>query len=162
MPTFNAAQLRKAGSMIFEAAGVPKNEAERVSDSLVKANLTGHDSHGIIRIPSYLRAIREGRIKPGVNVEVVKETLTTALIDGNWGFGQLIAEKAMRVAIEKAKVSSVSCVGVFHCNHIGRLGEWSMMAVDEGMIGMVFNGYWGYKGTVTPYGGAARRFGTNP
>jgi len=162
MPIFTPDQLRKASIEIFEAAGVPKDEANRVSASLVKANLTNHDSHGIVRIEQYLRDIREGRIRPGAKIDVVKENTSMALIDGNWGFGQLIAEKAMNMAIEKARGSSVSCVGAFHCNHIGRLGEWSMMAAEEDMIGMIFNGYWGRRGIVAPYGGAAGKLVTNP
>lgn len=162
MPTFTASQLKRVGISVFEAAGVPNSEAKRVTDSLVEANLVGHDSHGVIRILQYVENIRKGKIKLGVKIEVVRETPSTALIDGHWGFGQVIAEKGMKIAIEKAKGTSMSSVGVFHCNHIGRLGEYSMMAAERDMIGAVVCNSEPKGGLTAPYGGATRRLGTNP
>jgi len=162
MPTFTASQLRKVGFAVFEAAGSPRYEAERVADSLVKANLVGHDSHGVMRIVEYFEKIKRGEIRPGAKTEVVRETPSTALIDGHWGFGQVVAEEGMRMAIEKAKTYSISSVGAFHCNHIGRLGEYSMMAAEEGMVGIIACNSGPKGGIMAPYGGAASRLSTNP
>jgi len=162
MPTFTASQLRNLGTRVFEALGTPSNEAKRVADSLVKANLAGHDSHGVIRIPQYVNGIKRGQIKPGAKIEVVKESPSTALLDGNWGFGQVIAEKGMKMVIEKAKAHSISAVGLFHCNHIGRLGEYSLMAAEQDMIGIVVCNAGPPGGNTAPYGGRARRLSTDP
>ena len=162
MPTFTAPQLRKISASILETAGTPRDEAKQVAASLVKSNLVGHDSHGVIRIIQYIEEIREGKIRPGAKIEVVQETPSTALIDGHWGFGQVIAKKGMEMAVEKAKVSSISLVGIFHCNHIGRLGEYSMMAAKQDMMGIILCNAPPKGGNTAPYGGAARRLGTNP
>lgn len=162
MPTFTAPQLRKISASILEAAGTPREEAKQVAASLVRSNLVGHDSHGVIRIIEYVKGIKEGKIRPGAKIEVVRETPSTALIDGHWGFGQVIAREGMKIAIEKAEISSISSVGVFNCNHIGRLGEYSMMATEQDMIGIILCNSGPKGGIVVPYGGAARRLGTNP
>jgi len=147
---------------VFETLGTPSNEAERVADSLVKANLAGHDSHGVMRIPQYVDGIKRGQIKPGAKIEVVRETPSTALLNGNWGFGQVIAEKGMKMSIEKAKAHFISAVGLFHCNHIGRLGEYTLMAAEQDMIGIVMCNAGPTGGKTAPYGGRARRLSTGP
>ena len=162
MPTFTPDQLRRITARIFEATGAPRDEAKRVAASLVKSNLMGHDSHGIVRILQYVNEIRTGQIKLGAKIEVVRETSSTALIDGHWGFGQVIAQEAMKMAIEKAKAASISSVGVFHCNHIGRLGEYSMMAAEQDMIGIIVCNTGPKGGWMAPHGGTARRLSTNP
>jgi len=100
MLKFTHDQLRAISFEIFKVAGATDEEARIVSDLLVESNLAGHDSHGVLRIPQYVRMILNGDIKPGANIEIVRETPSTAVINGNWGFGQLIATKAMRIAIE--------------------------------------------------------------
>jgi len=154
-----AGELRKIGSEIFKAAGVPEDEANLVSDFLVKANLDGHDSHGVIRIPQYVKEIEEGRIKPRAEFRIIRETATSALIDGNWGFGQVVAERAMRIAIEKARAYTVGIVSVRNCNHVGRLFDYTVMAAEEGMIGLAFVNS---PKIVAPYGGIDRKLGTCP
>ena len=162
MPNFTHDQLRKSSIEIFKAVGATDYEARIVSDSLVEANLAGHDSHGVLRIPQYVGMIRRGDIKPGANCDIVRETPAIALIDGNWGFGQLIATKAMRIAIEKAQNCSISSVSVYNCNHIGRLASYVLMAAERDMIAMMMvNGHGGDQ-SVAPFGGVARRLGTNP
>jgi len=162
MPIFTADQLRRVGRAIFEAAGTPPEVARRVSDSLVTNNLMGHDSHGVIRITAYLDMIREGRIVPRAQPEVVKETPTTALVDGHWAFGQVVAAQGMEIAIAKAREQHISAVGLFHCPHIGRVGEYPAMAADQGMIGITVCNSRPPGGNTAPFGGRKPFFSTNP
>lgn len=159
MPILTAESLRAVAFEIFKAAGVPVDEARLVSERLVNANLDGYDSHGIIRVLQYVKAIREGKIKPGVKVEVLRETPTTALLDGRLGFGQVVATVAMKKAIEKAEVNAVGVVCAMNCNHVGRLSDYTLMASKRGMIGISFVNT---ICMVAPYGGMERRIGTCP
>jgi len=162
MPTFTANQLRGVGQAIFEAVGAPPDVAQRVSDSLVTNNLMGHDSHGVIRIPSYLRKISEGQIVPQAQPEVVRETPTTALLDGHWAFGQVVAARGMEMAIAKAKEQHIAAVGMFRCPHIGRVGEYPALAAEQGMIGIALCNSGPPGGIVAPFGGRKPFFSTNP
>jgi uncharacterized oxidoreductase len=162
MPTFTPNQLRGIGAKILEAVGTPKELAERVADSLVKSNLMGIDSHGILRVVEYSEYVERGEIVPWARPTIVRETLSTALMDGHWGFGQVAAEFAMKLCIEKCKDTSISTVGIFNCNHIGNLGEYALMAAEQGMIGIVMCSSGPPGGLVVPYGGKARRLATNP
>lgn len=159
MPTFNAAHLTRMGSRLLEAAGVPAETAQLVSTSLVEGNLTGHDSHGVIRLAQYIRGIERGQINPRAELEIVRETATTALIDAHWAFCQVAARRAMEIAIAKAKQHALAAVWLRNSAHIGRLGEYVLMAVEHGLIGfMTCNS----SQLTAPYGGVDRVFGTNP
>jgi uncharacterized oxidoreductase len=159
MPVFVAEQLRKVGTEIFAAAGAPREEAEWVSKLLVKANLAGHDSHGVIRIIQYVKAIQKGELKPDAKTEVVRETCTSALLNGNWGFGQVVAKKAMEIAISKAKVNIVGTVCALNAYHIGRLADYTTLAVENDMIGIAMANS---SKAVAPYGGMERLLSTGP
>lgn len=159
MPVIIADRIRRTASSIFEALGVPKDEAELVSNLLVEANLTGHDSHGVIRIPNYARGIRTGAIKPGSEIKVVEETPSTAVVDGGWNLGQVVARHAMNVCIEKAKQNIVGLVVARNCHHVGRLNTYAEMALEHDMIGiMSVNSSL----NVAPFGGKTKQLGTNP
>jgi uncharacterized oxidoreductase len=108
MPIISANKLRTFSTSIFTGLGVPNIDAELVADLLVDANLTGFDSHGVIRIPIYARGIKMGVTKPGAEINIVRETHSTAIIDGGWNLGQVVAKYAMNVCIEKARKSIVS------------------------------------------------------
>lgn len=162
MTTFSAKQLEQIGLKIFKAAGVSENEAKIVTSFLVKSNLVGHDSHGVIRIPQYINSIKTGMIKPGVESEIIRENPSTAVIDGKWGFGQVVASRSMEIAIEKARKTSISAVGTNHSNHVGRLSDYAMMAAEQDMIGMMTVNNHGAGLCAAPYGGYERRLSTNP
>jgi len=159
MPIFKAKTLKRLSKEIFMAYGAPAEEAELVSDFLVKANLCGHDSHGVIRIIQYVKAIEDGVLKPGAKIDVVRETRSSALLKGNWGFGQVVAKRAMELAIEKAKKSSVSIVCAFDLYHIGRLADYTMFAAENNMIGIAMVNA---APVVAPYGGIERLISTAP
>jgi LDH2 family malate/lactate/ureidoglycolate dehydrogenase len=162
MPTFTANQLRRVGQAIFEASGAPPGAAQRVSDSLVASNLMGHDSHGVIRIPSYLSKIEDGGIVPQAQPELVRETATTALLDGHWAFGQVVAARGMEIAIAKAKEQNMAAVGMSRCPHIGRVGEYPAMAARHGLVGITVCNSGPPGGNVAPFGGRKPFFSTNP
>jgi LDH2 family malate/lactate/ureidoglycolate dehydrogenase len=160
MPTLTAKQLEQITSRIFEAAGVPADRALQVATSLVESNLVGHDSHGVIRIMNYLRYLRTGVVDPHAEIEVLQETATTALVDAHWAIGQVAATKGMAMAIEKARQSQISVVALRHCGHIGRLGEYAMMAAEQGLMGAVLCSTG--PACAAPYGGIGRVLATNP
>ncbi len=160
MPKLRALKLEALTSAIFKAVGSPDDVAERVGQALVGSNLMGVDSHGVVQIPLYVEWVRQGQVRPAAKVEIVRETPNVAILDGHWGFGQVTAQRGMQLAIEKAKRNQISLVGLINCNHIGRLGEYTMMAVAEGLIGITFANAGPEE--VAPFGGAERVFDTNP
>jgi LDH2 family malate/lactate/ureidoglycolate dehydrogenase len=167
MANRSAAELRQVTETIFTAAGAPADLATEMADALVGANLAGHDSHGVIRIPAYLRQIKDGQLDPKARPEIVKETATTALVDGKWTFGHVAAKYGTGVAIKKAKQSGTAAVSIVRCNHIGRLGQWASQAAAEDVIAMVVVGGGGGssrmgQGAAAPFGGAERALSTNP
>jgi LDH2 family malate/lactate/ureidoglycolate dehydrogenase len=152
--------LRELGTKIFVALGAPKSKAEFVAETLVEANLCGHDSHGAFYFPVYGERIRQGYIQPKENPRIVKETPTSAYIDGRWGFGQIAAKKMIATAVEKASTNMVAAVGGFNINHIGRLGYYTTWVTEQNMIGMMFANVG--NPIVSPFHGAEKAFGTNP
>ncbi|MFI5449763.1 MAG: Ldh family oxidoreductase [Candidatus Bathyarchaeia archaeon] len=162
MPVLTEKRLTEFCSKVLKQLGASDEEAERVTTHLVTNNLMGHDSHGVIQLANYAHQIKRGEIKPGAKMEIVRETPCTAVLDGNWGFGQLIAKKAMEMAIEKAGRNSISCLSVRNCNHIGRLGEYSTMAAERNMIGIISANDHGTGLIMAPYGGITRKLSPNP
>ncbi|MGC9317770.1 MAG: Ldh family oxidoreductase [Armatimonadota bacterium] len=162
MPVVGPDELERIAEELLAAAGAPADEARIVAGSLVAANLAGHDSHGILRLPQYLAAMEAGGVTPGAPMEVVRETPAAAVLDANWGFGQVAAKRAAEMAIAKAEEGSLAAVAVRRSNHVGRLGEYVELIAARAMVGLMFvNGHGGAHNTV-PWGGADRRLCTNP
>lgn len=159
---FDSVELQQVAQAIFQGAGSPLEEARLVSSMLMKSSLTGHDSHGIIRIPRYMGWVRDGTIQPGQKVDFLRDNGSTAVLTGNRGYGQVGATEAMRVAISRAREHNVAAVGVTDLTHVGRLADYCITASRAGMIGMVFTATGGYSRLVAPFGGAQRRMSTNP
>jgi len=162
MPVFDVDQLKSIGKCIFQTVGSAQTEAEIVAGLLANANLIGHDSHGVIRIPQYLNLIETGQIILNNKIEILRQTKSSAVINGNWGFGQVIASQAMNLAIEKAKLSSVSTVTVQSCNHVGRLADYAQIAANQNLIAMLTVNNHGGGTRVAPWGGSEGRLSTNP
>ena len=114
-------RLLKLGKDIFKAQGLSDEKAKFLTETLVEANLTGHDSHGVFYFVTYSERIKDGFIKLDAAPTITSETPTTALIDGGYAPGQITAKKMAEVAVAKAKEHMVSAVGAFNCNHIGRI-----------------------------------------
>ena len=157
------ARLTDYTHSIFAAAGAAEAVARRMAASLVDANLSGHDSHGVIRIMQYLSDIREGRLDPRAEPTVLRAGRAWALVDGTWAFGHEAARFAMAQAIERARAHGVGLVTAVRCNHIGRIGEWVEQAAAARMIGMCCVAIGDPSGRlVAPFGGAGRALSTNP
>jgi LDH2 family malate/lactate/ureidoglycolate dehydrogenase len=162
MPKIKAERLDEIGRALFVAAGVPAAEAETVMRHVVAANLAGHDSHGIIQVPTYIERIKVGHIVPGAPWTIVQESPTTTVVDGHWGFGYVANERAMKLTIEKAKTANVAATTVFRQGHIGRVASYTLMAAREGMIGIATADSGRSPKAVAPFGGREARLGTNP
>ncbi len=162
MPKLRAERIREIGEALLIASGASAAEAETVMRHCVNANLAGHDSHGIIMIPNYIERVKVGHIVPGAPWNIVQESPTTTVVDGNWGFGYVANERAMKYTIEKAKTANVAACTVFRQSHIGRLASYPLMAVEAGMIGLIAADSGRSPKHVAPFGGAEARLGTNP
>lgn len=162
MPTLSFNTLYEATRKAVLALGSPPDEAAVVADALARANLAGHDSHGVIRLEQYAKMVETGDLVPGGATTVVREAPCTALLDGGWNFGQVVARRALDLAIRKAREYGTGTVSVRNSNHLGRLGEYTLLAAREGMlcIGAVNNH--GRGNLVAPFGGSAGRLATNP
>ncbi|HEV8633625.1 MAG TPA: Ldh family oxidoreductase [Chloroflexota bacterium] len=163
MPVFSPNTLARCGKAVFAAVGAPEAVARRVADALVDANLAGHDSHGVIRIPQYVEAVEGGEVVPDAEPKVLRETAVSALVDGGWGFGQVTALRAAEIAVARAKAQGLAAVGCVRVNHIGRVGEYPERMAREGVVGFVVaGGFGGRGGRAAPFGGREGILGTNP
>ena len=154
--------LTAIATAILLHAGRNQTAAERVSSRLVSANVTGHDSHGVGMIPAYVDGIRSGQLLPNAEIEIVNDKGPFLLIDGGRGFGHVIAEQAMEVAIERAKASHFSMLSLRNSFHLGRLGDWGEMAARSGFICIIYANVQSERPLVAPHGGSDARFVTNP
>ena len=151
--------LRNFMRDVFIALKVPKKDAIIIADVLITSDLKGITSHGIQRCKMYYDRINEGIYNPKTKIDIVKNDATTAVIDGNCGMGHVIAHKAMKLAIEKAKKYGLGAVAVRNSTHFGIAGYYSHMATKEGMIGFVTTNT---RPAVPPTFGVEPMLGTNP
>jgi len=162
MRVFSAEALDRFARNLFEAVGASPEEAATVSEVLVRANLSGHDSHGVIRIPQYCQFVRRGLIVPGAPLTTLRETPTTALFDAGWGFGQVAMSRALESATEYAHERGLFAFGIHRCNHIGRLGHYAEIAAERRLVALLTVNSTGSGASVAPFGGRKPRLGTNP
>jgi len=151
--------LRSFMKDVFIGLEIPKEDAEIIADVLITSDLRGIDSHGIQRCRMYYDRIREGIYNPTTEIEIVNDNITTAVIDGHCGMGHVIAYKAMKLAIQKAKRYGLGAVAVRNSAHFGIAGYYSLMAIKEGMIGFVTTNT---RPAVPPTFGVEPMLGTNP
>lgn len=162
MTAYPVEKLEKYLSKSFVAWGASSEDANEVSTHLIEASLSGHDSHGVLRAPWYLEKIKKNELVPDASVQVLNETPSSAVLDGQWGFGQPICRQAMDLCIQKAQESVIACVTVKNCNHMGRVGYYTQIAADSGMVGLGCVNLHGSSHCVAPFGGIDRRLPTNP
>src|SRR5262252_10987398 len=110
---------------VFTHAESSPEEARRIAAYLTTANLTGHDSHGVIRVPVYIRWKKMGSVIPNQRAEVVVDTPSLAVVDGKFGYGQTVAPVAVRIGIEKCKQTGLAAIALRNAGHIGRVGDWA-------------------------------------
>jgi len=162
MPTLKHEQLEILARNIFQGITVPSDGAAWMAKLLVRANLRGHDSHGVIRVPQYVASWKKGESDPQAVPVIVQEGPATALVDGKKGFGQIVAKRGMEIAMAKAAAIGVASVGVHNSNHIGRLADYSEMALERDMLAMLFVNAGGAGQRMAPWGGRVPRLSTNP
>ena len=147
---------------IFAGAGCSEEEAGRIALYLVRANLAGHDSHGVIRVPRYVSWIQSGAVKVGVTPNIVSEGPTHVVVDGCYGFGQTVGPFCADLGIAKAREHGLSVVAIRNSGHLGRIGDWPERAAEAGVASLHFVNTSGLGLLVAPFGSPDRRFSTNP
>ncbi|MPZ61691.1 MAG: Ldh family oxidoreductase [Propionibacteriales bacterium] len=162
MPVVGADELRECMEAIYEGVGVPPEEARLVARHQLENSLAGHDSHGALRTPAYVRLIQEGRIVPGARWEILNDYPATLLVDGHWGLGFVVTEAAMELALEKARTVGVAALSIRRQGHVGRLGAYTAQAAEAGMAALMMADSGRAPKAVVPFGGTDARLGTNP
>lgn len=159
MPTVPVADLRILMRELLIGVGTPEDVAEMVGNSLVDANLAGHDSHGVIRVLHYIEMCEAGKVFPTAEPEVIREHGATVTIDGKWGWGQRSMWLATNAACERARQFGLGAAVVVNSYHIGRVAPYVEHLARQGMIGLAMSNA---GRAVAPYGGRQRVMGTNP
>jgi hydroxycarboxylate dehydrogenase B len=161
MATVEAQKLTGLVRDMFFAAGCSSEESERIARYLVTANLTGHDSHGVQRVPRYLQWKEEGVFVADRKVKIISETAVLAVLDGQHGFGQTVAPQAVEIGIKKCQAMGLAAVALRNAGHVGRVGDWAEMAAAADLVSIHFVNA-AASVLVAPYGGVDRRFSTAP
>jgi len=151
--------LRRFSEVVFMQLGIPEEDARICTDVLIRSDLRGIASHGVGRLKMYIDRIRAGMLEPVTEFEIVREGATTAVVDGHHGMGHVIGVRSMRLAIRKAKEYGMGAVAVRNSSHFGIAGYYSLMAVEEGLIGVTMTNA---RPSVFPTFGGEPMFGTNP
>ncbi len=146
----------------FSTAGATEDKAREVADHLVAANLKGHDSHGVGMTPAYVQNIKAGLLQMDKDAHLHKDSGAVMVVDGQFGFGQVVGRQACDMAVERATQTGVVCMGVRNCHHLGRIGTYAEHCAAAGMISLHMVNVVGHNPLVSPFGGRERRFTTNP
>ena len=157
-----AADLRTFVAAVFRATGSANGEARIVGDHLVDANLAGHDSHGVIRVSKYVDWQAKGMVIANRHAVVVRETACNAVIDGQFGYGQVVGCEAMDIAIAKARQCGFCAVAIRNAGHLGRIGAWAEQVAQAGLASIHLVNTSGFGILVAPHGGTDRRLSANP
>jgi hydroxycarboxylate dehydrogenase B len=153
----------RVGSFILEALGAPSDISESVAGSLVDSDLAGHPSHGMLKLLDYSGRILAGKLAPTGRPQLVDEGSagSSALVDGNRGFGQPGARKLILTLVDRLAAHPIAVGGLINASHTGRLGEWAELATANRSILLMFSSN-AMQSSVAPYGGSEGRLGTNP
>lgn len=164
-----AAVRRRAGELepfiasVFRAIGTDDGVAAEVAEHLVRASLSGHDSHGVMRTPRYVKMADVGKLDPRARPEFIRERPSAAVIDGHYSFGIHSTRIALDWSLGAARAHGLGAATVRHSGHIGRLGDYCERAAAQGLVAIVTVGYAGPGlGGVVPFGGKRAFLGTNP
>jgi uncharacterized oxidoreductase len=162
MPIFSPDSLTDFATRLLRAGGIGADEAALIAESLVGANLRGHDSHGVMRVPSYLDSFQKGDVVADAPLEALQESPSSFVGDAHWGFGQTQAQRLTLKVIAMARETGLAVGTLIRSSHVGRLGEYCEMAADAGLVSMMMVNTHGFARRVAPPGGTAPRLGTNP
>ena len=144
---------------LFQKIGCSATDAKTIADVLIRAELRGIPSHGLLRIPDYLMLYESGRINAVPQINIVHQTPSTAVVDGDRAFGMIAAKRSMQIAIEKAANVGTGWVSTRNSNHFGIAGYYAMMALEQDMIGIVMTNA---NPLVAPTFSVSKLLGTNP
>jgi hydroxycarboxylate dehydrogenase B len=162
MPTFSPDQLRAITSLIVRRMGSNEAETQEVADHLVRANLAGHDSHGVGMLPAYVRLLQDGLLVPNQTLASVLDFGSLLVLDARRGFGQRMAAEAVRQGIGRARALGACVLGLRNSSHIGRVGTYGELATHEDMAFIGYVNVADHRDVAAPYGCGEPRLGTNP
>jgi uncharacterized oxidoreductase len=162
VPTIEAPLLTEFATSLLGAAGVPGEDAAIVASSLVGADLRGHESHGVMRLPQYVAFVERGAVQLGASLHIENETPALVVCDAQWGLGQVQAHRLFDLLVPRARALGVAVGAARNCGHIGRLGEYAERAADHGLMMLATVNNCGAASRVAPPGGIAPRLATNP
>jgi uncharacterized oxidoreductase len=155
-------RLAALGRAVFIGAGSDEQEAGIIANHLVEANLAGHDSHGVIRISKYVDWWSKGDVIPNRHARIVGDRGAALLIDGEFGYGQVIGREAMDLLIERVRSNGFAVTAIRNSAHLGRIGAWPEQLARAGFVSFHFVNTSGYGILVAPHGGSDRRLSANP
>ena len=147
---------------ILQQAGSDEHEAGVVAEHLAAANMAGHDSHGAIMLPIYLRNIRAGLLIPGMGANLVRDDGAIMIFDGQRGYGQRVAAEAMDAAIRRCRETGLVLMTLRNAHHIGRVGAYGEQSIRAGLVSLHFVNVVDHAPLVAPFGGRDARLATNP
>lgn len=162
MPTLPPHALKSLTHLIARRMGSDDPEAEQVADHLVRANLAGHDSHGVGMLPAYVRLLHQGLLVPNQTPDTVLDTGALLVIDARRGYGQRMAADAVRRAIARAKEIGACVLALRNSAHIGRIGTYAELAASQGCVFTAFVNVADHHDVQATWGAAEPRLGTNP
>ncbi len=155
----NAEDLTRFGEAVLVAHQVPQGDAHLLADSLVAAELWGHSSHGMLRLPWYVDRIRNGVMNAVTRTDTVIDHGALIVLDGNDGIGQVLTTQAVGLGVERARAHGISAVGVRHSNHCGTAAYFTRMAAEAGCVALLATNA---SPAMAPWGGREKKVGTNP
>ena len=158
----SARPLLDCVTAIFAASGSDVREAAIVGEHLVEANLLGHDSHGVIRVAKYVDWVMEGLVIANRRAEIASEHGALVVVDGGFGYGQVIGREAMAIAAERAHSHGMAALAIRNSGHLGRIGAWPEQLAAEGLVSVHYVNTSGFGILVAPHGGSDRRLSANP
>lgn len=147
---------------IFVAAGCDADTASCVSRHLVDSNLCGHDSHGVLRVPRYVGFVEDGKVDPNGRMRVVFSSGALTVIDGELGFGQVVAEAAMDLLAANGRESGIALATIRNSGHVGRLGDWAEQLARHDLVSLHFLNTTGIGMRAVPFGGSDSRLSLSP
>lgn len=158
-PRVDPAKLRAFATAVYAAEGMPAEDAALVADSLVQADLWGHQSHGVLRLDWYRARLRSGKMRARTEAQLAVDGGAVAVIDGHDGVGQVLAERAMREAVARAKAHGIGAVGVRNSNHFGTAMYYTRRAAAAGCVAFLSTNA---SPSMAPWGGKRKAVGNNP